>query len=348
MAVGLFWNDRISFEKHDNKMKFFYVGNNTGNLVFIRALKDILDPVIFPLWDIDNDRFQDREDISAYVTTELIWLTEGTTYPHVWKMLERIHDKPLVPISVGVHCTSGSVNVDLNPDTIRLLRAISERAILGVRGEYTAAVLERKGIINLKLIGCPSMYYGMNDGFSIQKAEFREDMKAACNFRTFYGALTPPECQFLTFAANRKLPFVEQTQQLLTLENCQQNEPQFRYFDAWLQEQKHVFFQIEPWVEWIRQFDFSLGSRFHGNVLAVMNGVPALTMVVDPRMQELTRLFRLPTMSMADFDMNRPLSYYYDLADFTEFNKTYPRRIAAFRDFLRRNGLPVKERGNAG
>jgi len=339
MAIGLFWNDRIRFEKHDWKMKFFYVGNNTGNLVFIRALKNIFAPVIFPLWDVDSGAFRNDPAVTHYITTELIWLTENTEYPHVWKMLEGIGDKPLVPISVGVHSRTDSTKIALHPDTVRLLRTIAERAVLGVRGEYTAAVLERLGILNLQIIGCPSLYYGMNDRLRLDKPEFREDMRAVVNFRTFYGNLRPAECEFLTFAANRKLPFAEQTQQELTLLNCQNNGPQYEYLSAWLKEHKRVFFEIDPWVEWLRQFDFSMGSRFHGNVLAIMNGIPALTMVIDGRMQELTRLFRLPTMDAADFSMDKPLRHYYDLADFAEFNRVYPQRLAAFRDFLKRNGL---------
>lgn len=339
MAIGLFWNDRIRFEKHDWPMKFFYVGNNTGNLVFIRALKNIFRPRIFPLWDLDSGAFRDDPEVTHYITTELIWLTENTVYPHVWKMLDGIGDKPLVPISVGVHSRTPSTKINLNPDTVKLLRTISERAVLGVRGEYTAAVLERLGVLNLRIIGCPSLYYGMNDAFRVDKAPFREDMKTAVNFRTFYGSLRPAECEFLTFAANRGLPFVEQTQQELTLLNCQNNQPQYEYLSGWLKEKKRVFFEVETWVEWLRTMDFSMGSRFHGNVLAIMNGVPALTMVIDGRMQELTRLFRLPTMNALDFSMDKPLQYYYDLADFTEFNRVYPQRLAAFRDFLDKNGL---------
>ncbi len=339
MAIGLFWNDNVRFDLHDCPMKFFWVGNNTGNLVFIRALKNIFQPRIFPLWDVDSGAFRDDPEVTHYITTELIWLTENTVYPHVWKMLDGISDKPLVPISVGVHSRTDSTKINLNPDTVKLLRTISERAVLGVRGEYSAAVLERLGVLNLKIIGCPSLYYGMNDGFRIDKPDFHEGMKAAVNFRTFYGSLRPAECEFLTWAANRRMPFVEQTQQELTLLNCQNNLPQYEYFSAWLKEHKRVFFEIEPWVEWLRQFDFSMGSRFHGNVLAVMNGIPALTMVIDGRMQELTRLFRLPTMDAAEFSMDKPLAYYYDLADFTEFNRVYPQRLAAFRDFLDKNGL---------
>ena len=71
MAVGLFWNDRVSFEKHEWAKRFFFLGNNTGNLVFIRALKDIFHPVMIPLWDVTSDTFRDRADITHYITTDL-------------------------------------------------------------------------------------------------------------------------------------------------------------------------------------------------------------------------------------------------------------------------------------
>ena len=37
--------------------------------------------------------------------------------------------------------------------------------------------------------------------------------------------------------------------------------------------------------------------------------------------------------------VEKPLEYYYDLADYTDFNKAYPERMRVFRDFLQRNGL---------
>ena len=153
MAVGLFWNDRVSFEKHEWAKRFFFLGNNTGNLVFIRALKDIFHPVMIPLWDVTSDTFRDRADITHYITTELIWLTPNQTYPHVWTMLKRIGDKPLVPISVGVQSMARNVDITLHPDTIKLLRTMAERAVLGVRGEYTAAVLEKNPNVCADLSG---------------------------------------------------------------------------------------------------------------------------------------------------------------------------------------------------
>lgn len=340
MAVGLFWNDQVAFEKHAYEKRFFWVGNNTGNLVFIRALKEIFHPKIFPLWDVMADRFRDDPEVTHYITTELIWLIPGQTYPQVWTMLRRIGDKPLIPISVGVQSSAPNVDIALHPDTIRLLRTLAERAVLAVRGEYTAAVLERNGIVNFRIVGCPSLYVGMDEHFRVEKKPFAPSMRACANFRTFYGTLSEAEKQFLTFCANRDMGFVEQNVFSLTLENCQGNQPQYAYLQEWLGRKKQVFFHIEEWLDWVKAYDFSLGSRFHGNVIAITSGIPALTMVVDSRMQEMTRLFHLPTLPMADFRLDRPLQYYYDLADFDDFNRHYPQRLREFRDFLRVNGLP--------
>ena len=106
-----------------------------------------------------------------------------------------------------------------------------------------------------------------------------------------------------------------------------------------LKRQMHDIFHNDDCLPSARQYDFTLGSRFHGNVIAITSGIPALTMVVDSRMDEMTRLFRLPTLPMEDFRLEKPLEYYYDLADYTDFNKADPERMRVFRDFLQRNGL---------
>lgn len=345
MAVGLFWNDDIPAGPLTDREKLAYVGNNTGNLLFIRALREIFAPKIVRIRDVSEGTFTDDPALPAYLTVELIWLRENTEYPHVWKMLEAIHDKPLIPVSVGIQSESRLSDVHLAPDTVKLLRTMAERAVLGVRGEYTASVLEKAGVVNLRVIGCPSLYRGMDENFRIEKKPFDPKMRACCNFRTFYGAISEAEREFLLFAANREMGFAEQNHYELTLSFCRENQEAFDYFSAWLNRQKRMFFSVRDWDAWVRRYDFSMGSRFHGNVAALNNGIPALWMVIDGRMDEMTRLFRLPTMRMDEFRMDRPLEYYYDLADFTSFNQAYPERMRTFRDFIRVNRLTEAKRG---
>ena len=53
----------------------------------------------------------------------------------------------------------------------------------------------------------------------------------------------------------------------------------------------------------------------------------------------MTRLVPRPTLPREDFRLEKPLEYYYDLADCTDFHKAYPERMRVFRDCLQRSGL---------
>jgi hypothetical protein len=339
--IGIFW-DEIIDSSLSERDKYVRVGLNSGNMVFIRSLKSILHPTILPRWTMGDSesalRYFNAEEYDAFVTTELIWITPNAEYPHVWQALKRIGDKPLVPISVGLQNRSTHSHFAFAKDTINLLKAIEERAVIGVRGEYTASVLQSHGIKRMKVIGCPSVFYGLKDRIDLKLAD-KEPKNSCCNFRTFYNALSIPERHFLTYAANHRWEFVEQTAFQLQAEHVHSDMSQFRYLNQWLSHHEHVFFDPDLWADWIKTFDFSIGSRFHGNVIALTNGIPALTMPVDSRMDEMASFFHIPTMSMKDFDMTKPVSYYYEKADPTEFNHYYPQRLANFKSFLNENQL---------
>jgi hypothetical protein len=49
--------------------------------------------------------------------------------------------------------------------------------------------------------------------------------------------------------------------------------------------------------------------------------------------------FKLPSISINDFDETKPVEYYYDLADYTEFNRNYAAIYDRFKQFLIKNGI---------
>ena len=102
-----------------------------------------------------------------------------------------------------------------------------------------------------------------------------------------------------------------------------------------------MFFDTQEWDNYLRDFEFSMGMRFHGNVIALQNNMRALTVTSDSRTKELTEFFSLPSISLEEFDENKPLSYYYHKADPTEFLKNYPSRKANFIEFSLKNNLTV-------
>jgi polysaccharide pyruvyl transferase WcaK-like protein len=57
-----------------------------------------------------------------------------------------------------------------------------------------------------------------------------------------------------------------------------------------------VFFHPYHWLRFVRKQDFSLyiGTRLHGGIIALMNGVPAVFTSGDQRVSRFTSTFALP------------------------------------------------------
>ena len=314
---------------------FVSVAMNTGNLVFEKALQKNLNVQIMPFKKYQTE--QDKMRNQKVITTDLIWINENSDFDYLYRMLSEMKYQTFVPISVGIQSKKYNYDFKLNKSVLKVLSAIQERAVIGVRGEYTADILEKNGIKNIEIIGCPSLYYWHDENHTIQKKE-ELPQRVVANFRTFYELLDKNEKHFLSYCANHGFGFIEQTKHDLKYENVL-DAAYFKYVSKWLSAKKQLFFDIEKWTNYTKQFQFSIGARFHGNVVALWNYVPALFLVPDARVEEMVRYFNLPYIKMEEFDEHKPLSYYYELADYTEFNKGYRAKYRTYMEFLKRNGI---------
>ena len=151
---------------------------------------------------------------------------------------------------------------------------MSEKAILGVRGEYTASILNKHGIKNIRVIGCPSLYLDANYNRKIIKKDYSEVRRVMSNYRTLTNHIAnPTDLSILKYLRDHTEVFVEQTRcfadenvRRTSLAECMD----FVYY------RKKYFFIFEDWYNYTKQFDFCIGARFHGNVVPVLGGVPAL------------------------------------------------------------------------
>lgn len=57
-----------------------------------------------------------------------------------------------------------------------------------------------------------------------------------------------------------------------------------------------IFFDVDDWRDAIGSCDLSIGTRYHGNALAMQTGVPAIVASHDSRTQELCRSTLIPTV----------------------------------------------------
>lgn len=315
--------------REDRELLFRSLGENTGNLAFWESIRRLFAPAIVPY---------EAEKIKAcgrVIVTDLIWIRRGAVYP----VLEKLADAcaiPFIPMSVGVQ-SEGEGDFRLEKDTVRLLKKLEERAVIGVRGEYTAEVLSRHGIKNMAVIGCRPCIIGKTRGCASAKGRGRGD--AARISAPFSEGFRLPKNHFLSYCADRNMLFVEQTAHKLTKEAASGDEVYYRYIASWLYGNSVLPFSYAEWRRALRGIRFSVGGRFHGNVVALWQGIKALFLTSDSRTRELTSLFRLPAMETEDFDRNKPFSYYLGSADYSAFNRCYKERYETFERFAAKNGL---------
>ena len=68
-------------------------------------------------------------------------------------------DLPIVVFGLGAQAMRSISEIKLQPGTEQLLRVLSDRCTtIGVRGKYTAQVLEKYSVKNFEVLGCPSNF----------------------------------------------------------------------------------------------------------------------------------------------------------------------------------------------
>ena len=334
--IGIFL-DEITDSSIPESEKLAKLGNNTGNMLFWESLKSNLDLEVIPRRYINDPQKLDLSRFSAFVTTDLIWIRQMQDFSYLNKTLDAIGELPLIPISIGLQCDRMIPDFRLHPETVRVIRRISERCVMGVRGNYTAEILKSYGIDNFMVIGCPSMYMDTAGLLSVG-TEKKSVGRVSANFETFYKKLDKPRLDFLRYCAENDFSFAEQT--AASVSEKQIGDPLLlKNVQSWLGKNSHRFFDINEWRSYIRGFDLSIGARFHGNVIALWENVPALFLVTDSRTKELCEHFALPHIDISDFDRSEPVEYYYGLADYSEFHKNYPKRVGEWKNYLLSNGL---------
>jgi hypothetical protein len=298
-------------------------------------------------------RFYDFTEQVDTVVTNILHRIGGdlkVDFPYWENILN--HCERLVPLSLGFAFSNGNV-APLNSGLIHLLKVLAERTEIGVRGEYDAEILNGIGIKNVCVIGCPSLYYHMDSDFRIDEADTSCE-NVNVNFTTDFNNLgisqrTAVEVHWpvLLYFINiweqqsvhmdftmQKPPFTEMSDIHAVLLSYGEVHPFYQACGRY-------FYSAKDWIHGLKKNDFSIGTRFHGNVAAILAGIPALMINVDKRMEEMNKYYKIPSIDISEFDREKSLGYYRELADYSEFNKNYRKAYDNFTDYCSRCGVKL-------
>jgi hypothetical protein len=300
-------------------------------------MQEHVDHLVIPLANAFRWSFRDRLDALSGLIEQL--------------------DLPVTVIGVGAQAAAdGTWNPTTRAETDatvrRFVTAVLERGpSIGVRGEFTRDYLLGLGFPadTVEIIGCPSMFLRGPDLALRVGAELSAESRVALNLSPYVAAMGPVIQHHLT--RYPRLDYVAQDVHSLGLLMGEEyggkraDDPLLpTHADHPLIAQGRAWMALNSptWLAELARYDFSLGSRIHGNIAALLAGTPAFVLAHDSRTLELARYHEIPHRligsldSAADADAARLAAE----ADFGPTVANHGERFRRYLAFLDQHRLP--------
>ncbi len=364
-------HDNVRWYKHSQLQSHINHYHNIGDaFVFDSSLKllDFEKLDVLPIANPDMalvDRLNAEYDYvflrgSNYIHAQMNWSQTAD-------VLRRLKI-PVIAFGIGAQAPVNG-NLELSEDTKTVLRLMADStASLGVRGAYSAEVLNAIGIKNVRIIGCPTAFRANKPDLAIRLPALETVNRVGVTLRR---EVSPTYAQnikrYLTFHRDMVKMLAgrfdatlmaqgEIEEKKLALGTAEQKEEaiaslrQNRWADEWyLDEEMEALYRsrmfysdvVADYEALVRKLDLVLGYRLHGNLMALANGTPSIYVTYDSRTAEFAETFKIPSFDVFSGQEFR-LEDYWDQGRFDRFNATYAKVYAAMRDFLVENRIDNK------
>jgi len=249
----------------------------------------------------------------------------------------------------------------------RLAKMLGERSkVVGVRGQVTADFMEKQGVHNVQVVGCPSILRHNTDQLRLQKPEWCELKSFGFTLTRSYSWIYQRDPITFIDVQSRLIKELNKQGRVGLITQVEKEEKAFAFrdpeamkaaeetlrksdwFDPEMEEiykMRSVFFGTRA-IDYdmhVRNFDVIFGTRLHGNAMAAACGVPAITLTFDLRVQEVYDFWRLPTITVEEAE-SLSAREIYERASFDEFNGRIGFVYRNFREYLEMNGVSHKMR----
>ena len=340
--------------------RFRRTGRNIGNLlVGYGARQQFRNAEFGGLISTPPERIRERFDRVAVVATN--FLHRAVDFSAQAAAVEAV-DLPCAVVGLGAQANgSEPIARSLPAGTVRFVEALAERTpVIGVRGAYTASVLDDLGVTNVEVTGCPSFYANLSAPLRLARKRFADIRRIAVNGtadvvgHSFDGeAKARVERALFRHAAASNHPYVLQSElpEMLYLDEPGPQRaaalaPSARRlgydsvddYAAAVRRIGRVFFDVDEWLDFVGGQDLVVGTRLHGAVAALLRGVPAIVLYHDARTRELCELMRLPSLSVSEA-AGLSLEAIHDRVRFDAVEARHAAMTSRYVDLLERNGV---------
>lgn len=347
----------------DSQILFQRTGRNTGNLLIGYALRSQIDTQIVSI--SPEHRPKDRNyDFVAIAAANFLF--SGFDFGPFADLVEEI-DLPCIMVGLGAQAPSAGGFPEISPGTKRFVQAVAARChSIGVRGAFTAEVLNRIGIKNVELTGCPSFYLHspreLSAAFAQRKGNYptislnasRNVMAHSANpekmkdvERRMYQLCRASDAQFVLQSEHEEMRILASDNEEEQVKLAGKIKDTLGWQDISSEETRdfirskfNIYFDIDEWRTSVSKCGFSAGSRFHGNLIALLSGVPAHVICHDTRTKELCEFGGVPHSLLQDISPDFELADLQQATNIGKFIRTHADNYSGYRKFLDRNAIP--------
>lgn len=344
---NIFINNKLQFDSLDDILA--PLGGNTGNSYITYSLIKEIGCKINDIEHIQNIYTFDFSTQDKYIdiinnecSTVFLILQDqirvqesyGLKLPYkaIMDFISKLN-KPVVIAGLGANSTTGydkTFYENIDPELINFLKFLSDHCIeIGLRGEYTAEILSKFDIHNTKIIGCPSFYECGRDRIVSAKPNLKKIVFTSENLRTPSMKNVDVVCQ----------DYTDKTiLEGLIFDKWDKNID-YHSLDKLKNNKYHIFTNINQWKNFLKEFDFALGCRIHGSIIALNAGIPAICCKNDYRAKEMCEFLHIPYYWK--LPKNVDMEKLYKQLDLSKLNNNYPVLYDNYCDFLNKNNIKI-------
>lgn len=304
---------------------FSLAGENTGNLALSHALAQTIGNVTETIgWHSESEMLHDPGSIAIMALSNQLGPHADMGDPS-----GRFAGLGCRMVGIGLGAQAHHLNheIDVPTGSLEWVRTIQNHATsaspnLSVRGEFTRRLLEKYGLAEkTTVLGCPTLFLSPNRNLGAIVAE------RFAHTRVGRVAVAAGHPKWLTLGTleHSLARIVDQTSGVYicqspfdmvmlgrveadrlseaALEECRRHiHPTMSAADfiLWTRERALSFFSVPAWMEFLRRFDFVVGTRIHGVILGLQAGIPSLCITHDSRTEELCQTMKIPSVQASD------------------------------------------------
>ncbi len=365
-------NHRVYYTGENLYKTYEHTGLNTGNLLIGHAVNSHFPNndrtgIVFSRLLTANEISEFREKYDKVLIAAANFIHEHFDFTVMGINLKKLN-LPVVVFGIGAQASdSKNLDIPLIEGTRNFLYTISDLSTsIGVRGEFTAKVLEKMGIKNTTIIGCPSYYLTKDKNFKMQDDGWDFTGKYAIGFTDINNTL---EQKLIATAYKNKYDMIGQMEIIedywskintgltmpvsyidtYTAESNSRMKIYSKLFNAdktevmkYFNEHFKQYYSMDEWFTNIENYEFVFTTRIHGNMCALLNKVPSIMITHDSRTTELAEFFAIPSVSLKEYSKYKNVEKLInDKLDYSKFNKEYEAKFINFEKFVKENGLSL-------